>query len=305
MGTKVILLICYVRGTHEMISACLSSINCHTQKQGVKIIIAAQSGNLDEGLFTVVNLFRDFSNIPLEVVEIGNEYMKKGREHGATIDKALESISTEYTYILTMDSDAIPMADGWLEKIIGLMDKDICTTGICHPWAPPGNLKEGSMERRIMTQHCYETTHVACQLIRTRDVHRLKSMGIGYADGDDTGLGMVQQLKKEGKKCATLMPTRCPKPEAEFDAEYNRYACIVYEDCIVHAGGFSRITVDGDDAVFSKAFGWAVERILEDGGAEFILEDDNSYLYKFDKEKEVVQEKMQRLFGLDNQRMSI
>ena len=46
-------------------------------------------------------------------------------------------------------------------------------------------------------------------------------------------------------------------------------------------------------------------KILEDGSADFLLDDENSYQYKFDKEEEVSEEKMQRLFGLRDQRMKV
>jgi hypothetical protein len=296
----VTIVICYVRGTHEMMRACISSIEKHT-KARVNVVIASQEGNLDEGLFSVI----DSSKLSTEVVEIPNRFISEGREHGCILDKVMESITTEY--VLTLDSDAIPLKDGWLSHLIEIMkDEDICTAGILHPWSPPpSDMKKDKIEWRVRSQHCYETTHVACQLIRLKDVKKLKSSGIGYSSGDDTGLGMVKSLKEDGGKCDGYKPTRCPKPAVDFDAEFNRYECVVFGDAVIHVGGHTRTTVDGDDAVFNKAFGWASDKILEDGTAEFLLDDNNAYLYKFDKEDEVSQEKMQRLFGLRDQRMTI
>jgi hypothetical protein len=302
MSKMITIVICYVRGTHEMMRASISSIKKHTKVDRYNIIIASQEGNLDDGLFNIVS----GSDLPIEVMEIPDRFISTGREHGCILDKAMESVTAEY--VVTMDSDAIPIKDGWLTYLLELIENDdtICTAGILHPWLPPAqDMKKTLMEWRVRSQRCYETTHVACQLIRLKDIKKLKSQGIGYASGDDTGLGMVKALKEQGGHCEGYKPTRCPKPEVDFDAEFNRYECVVFGDAVIHVGGHTRTTVDGDDAVFGKAFGWASDRILEDGTAEFILDDDNSYFYKFDKEYEVSQENMQRMFGLQDQRMIV
>jgi len=298
--SEVVIVTCYVRGTHEMMSACLSSIQRHT-KEPVSVIVAAQEGNLDQGLFDAVKCFT--GEISVEVVEVLDRFIKEGHEHGCILDRVFETeVSSEY--VLTLDSDAIPMVDGWLKALRLMMTDEVCTAGILHPWGPPPEgMKETLLEWRVRSQHCWETTHVACQMIRRKDVEELRKIGIGFASGDDTGLGMVKEMKKRGRVCAGFKPTRCPKPAVEFDAEFNRYSCVVYGDSVIHVGGHTRVTVDGDDAVFNKAFGWAVDMVLEDGGAEFLLDDENAHRYALDREDEVSSEKMQRLFGLESQRM--
>jgi hypothetical protein len=310
MMTRVTIVICYAKGTHEMLTACLSSILSHT-KCLVKVIVAAQEGHLDQGLFDVVDAVKATppeSRLPVKIVEVPNRFISKGHEHGCMLDRVIETeVLTEY--VMTMDSDSIPVVDGWLSRLVDIIDEseDICTAGILHPWSPPpANMKKTKIEWRVRSQHCYETTHVACQLIRLLDVKSLRSEGIGYSSGDDTGLGMVKALKESGRRCEGYKPSRCPAPAVvDFDAEFNRYSCVVYGDAVVHVGGFTRTTVDGDDAVFNRAFGWAADRILEDGSADFLLDNKNAYLYEFDMEEEVSDEKMQRLFGLRDQRMKV
>lgn len=302
MSKQITIMTCYVRGTHEMMSACLAAIQRHT-KCSASVLVAAAEGHLDQGLFEVVDCFQD-KPLHIEVAEIPKSHIRKGHEHGCILDRAIETEVTS-PYVLTLDSDALPMSDAWLDRLHAMMTSDkICTSGILHPWGPPPTgMNKSKLEWRVRTQHCWETTHVACQLIRLSDIQALHKKNIGYAEGDDTGLGMVQSLKDDGRVCIGYRPSRCPKPAVDFDAEFNRYSCVVYGDSVIHVGGFTRVTVDGDNSVFHRAFGWAEERVLEDGGAEFLLNDDQAYVYKFDKEEEVSDEKMQRLFGLESQRM--
>lgn len=302
---RVTIVVCYVRGTHEMTSACLASIQRHTRLVGatVSVLVVAQESQLDQGLFNAVHCFSD--TLPIEVVEIPAKYIKEGREHGSMLDRAIETEECS-DYVLTLDSDAMPVADNWLADLMACMTDDVCSAGILHPWAPPPtSLGETTLESRVRKQHCWETTHVACQIVRTSDVSDLRKQGIGYADGDDTGLELVQALKATGRRCAGFKPTRCPAPAVVFDAEFNRYMCVVYGDKVVHVGGHTRVTVDGDDNVFGRAFSWAADRILEEGGAEFLLEPEHSWTYRFDREDEVAAEKMQRLFGLKDQRLTV
>jgi hypothetical protein len=224
-----------------------------------------------------------------------------GRPHGTMLDCAIESIDTKY--ILTLDSDCFPIADGWLGELFGMMAPDVACAGILHPWSPPpDDMPKNKIEWRVRSQHCWETTHVACQLVRKSFIidHKLK-----YGTGDDTGLDIPKRAKEIGMKVVGWMPSRCAKPtNPTFDAEFNRYVCIVWGDRVYHHGGFTRKSVFGEDKTFDKNFGWTLPLILDQKGAGFLLNDENSYKFKLDKEEEVAKEKMQRLFGLKKDRMS-
>ena len=290
-----------------MLSATLGSIFRHTRLP-INVIIAAQTGNLDGGLFEVVKhlrgAYRD-SDVTITICEVQDKHIRKGWEHGCILNYVVKK-EVSSKYMMTLDSDCMPLVDGWLTRICNHLknSRDVVTSGILHPWAPPMGLGSKTLEYRVRSQHCWETTHVACQLIRTQDALDMIRVGHGYDDGDDTGLGMVKALKGDGRgRCVGFKPTRCPKPAVKFDAEFNRYSCVVFGDAVLHVGGFTRETVGDDDAVFGRAFGWAPAKILEHGGAEFLLEDKNSYRYTLDREGEISQEKMQRLFGLIAGRM--
>jgi hypothetical protein len=298
----ITIVICYVRGTHEMTWATLNSIARYTQEP-IQVVISAKTGDIDEKLVEATRTV----DLWTRLVEVPERYLAQGREHGSLLDHVIQH-EVESDLVLTLDSDAMPVRDGWLRdlKEMLLESNTVGTAGILQPWAtPPANLKKTTMEYRVRSQNNWENTHVACQLIRREQALRHISNDIGYVAGDDTGLAIVKSLRAQGYRCVGYKPTRCAKPMAGFDAEFNRYTCVVFGDSIVHVGGFTRETVGGDDAVFESAFGWCPQRILEAGGAEFLLKDENSYKFQFDREEEVAAEKMQRLFGLHSQRMMV
>jgi hypothetical protein len=213
-------------------------------------------------------------------------------------------ITSDSEFLLTLDSDCFPIADGWLTDLIEKMG-EASLAGILHPWAPPpSDLPHANLEYRVRSQHCWQTTHVACQLVSFSFYRELYERGCRFNKGDDTGLLVPKMVKDSGGKVDGFKVSRCPVVwEGDLDPEFNRYSSLVFGDKVYHHGGFSRSKVGKDDAVFKTSFGWCEDLVLWGRGAEFLLNDRFSYRFKFDREELVAKEKMQRLFGLQNQRM--
>jgi hypothetical protein len=228
----------------------------------------------------------------------------KERIHGEMLDAVIPS-RVYGDYVLTLDSDCFPVADGWLGDLVAMLEGGAAISGILHPWAPPpADMPHKKVEWRVRSQHCWENTHVACQLMRRETLVELWNAGCRYAKGDDTGLMFTRMARDKGWLIDGFKPTRCPVIwEGDLDPEFNRYSCIVYGDKMYHHGGFSRGRVLGDQTVFGKSFGWCEELVLWGRGAEFLLSDRFSYKFKFDREEDIAKEKMQRLFGLASQKM--
>ena len=227
------------------------------------------------------------------------------REHGLLLDWYIPSqVKTEY--IMTMDSDCFPIADGWFEKIF-LKDKEDYIRGILQPWKPPpDDLPKTTIEYRLRSQQCWNRTHVACQLMSVDIAKELHSDKMLYGEGDDTGLALSQWWNEKVHRVFDrigfdgIKPTRCAASrDSTVDAEFNRYVGVVYGDAVFHLGGYTRTTLDGDKAVWDSAFGWIGDAVFQNKGAEFLLDDpEASYKYLFDREEEVSVEKMNRIFGL-------
>lgn len=296
---NVTIVICYEAGTQHMLKSCLDSIKRHT-KFPHKILVVIQPGKAEGEILTMAQ-FYEFDSFLVEPKDEVTKSQLVGRPHGTMLDCAMDRIDTEY--LLTLDSDCFPVADGWLGELTSMMEPDVACAGILHPWEPPPeDMPKNKIEWRVRSQHCWETTHVACQLVRKSFIvdHNLK-----YKAGDDTGLAIPNRAKEIGLKVVGWMPSHSAKPKnPEFDAEFNRYVCIIWGDRVYHHGGFTRKNVFNEDKTFDNNFGWTLPLILEKKGAEFLLEDENSYRFRFNKEEEVAKEKMQRLFGLKKDRMS-
>ena len=295
---EVTIAICYQEGTLDMMRVCLSAIKRHTKRQHRILLITKIPGGGQDELNTILDEF-GLNQTNLYLVG-SSESLLIGRPHGFMLDYAMEGIDSKY--VLTLDSDCFPVADGWLTELVEMMKPDVACAGILHPWKPPPEMEKNMLEYRVRSQHCWETTHVACQLVR-RDF--LISQKLQYVTGDDTGLDIPKRAKEIGMKVVGWMPSRCANPRnSTFEAEFNRYVCLIWGDRVYHHGGYTRKSVFNDDETFNENFGWVLELLLAYEGAEFLLDDGNSHQFSLDREEEVAKEKMQRLFGLKQDRMS-
>jgi hypothetical protein len=299
----VTIVVAYQKGTPEILATCLASIKRHT-KVGYNVLVVVRGTDHDAD-----EVLEEIGEMPVKVITLGKGDSWKpagSRVHGAMLDEVIPSrIDTEF--VLTLDSDCFPVADGWLGDLLSEMaDPDVGCAGILHPWLPPPeDMPKSKMEWRVRNQHCWNVTHVACQLVRVDPWHE----AMRYAIGDDTGLSVTNYLRSSGKRCVGFMATRCANPEPNrenpedtLDPEFNRHVCLIFGDKVYHHGGFSRKNAFGGERDFQESFGWVEDLVLAYRGAEFLLDDENSYRYKFDREEEVVADKMQRLFGLRSQR---
>lgn len=296
MDTTIV--ICYQAGTSDMLKVCLEAISWHTERP-VSIIVATVES--DDGLEA---LQREFG-FEVKVCDVCTDIVN--RIHGLLLDKVIpDAITTPF--FITLDSDCFPVGGGWLAELHGMMEKGARIAGVLHPWGPPPeDLPKTKMAYRIRSQHCWESTHVACQMLRTDDYRELQEHGVRFSGGYDTGLLVPLKAHELGWKIDGWKPTRCPKGESidkGIDPEFNRSWCVIYGDMMCHVGGFTR-AVMGQNRSDSANFEWAVRRIMSDGGAEFLLEDRLSYKYDFEREEEVAQYKMNQIFGVSADGRSI
>jgi len=294
---RVTIIVCYQDGTAPMLETCLGSIEMHTEYDDFEVIVVSRRFDT-QGADVVL----DYNFARMLTVDIGVDPDVSSRVHGMMLDHVYPDVNSEL--IMTLDSDCFPIAEGWLTELVGMIDKGADVAGILHPWAPPpADMKRSKIEWRVRNQHCWLTTHVACQLLRKSF---LTNNNLKFNDGDDTGLTIPMAIRASWGKVDGYKPTRCPMPETvegTMDPEFNRYVCLVFGDKMYHQGGYTRKATFGDESLMEKSFGWAMKRVVAERSADFLLDDRLSYKFAFDREEEVAAEKMQRLFGLTSQRM--
>ena len=275
-------LIAYREGTYSMLETCLASIARHTDMNDLELFILQddKQQNDIQGLLEKYNC--KYLRFPI------TDYRSGSAIHGALLNQAYSLASSEY--LLSLDSDAFPISDNWLNVLIGKLENGATVSGILHPWQPiPSNVLKGNIDRRIRSKHCWLNTHVACQITKTSFI---KDNKIDYCKEDDTGFMVPLLARQKGLKVEGLMPSKCGYVNKDiiFDLELNRHVCVIYGDLIYHHGGASQAingyALDKDD-MFSEVR----KKVIESLGAEFLLQD--AYSYKFDKEEEVADFKMQ------------
>jgi hypothetical protein len=280
----VTILIAYYPGTKEILDTCLSSLFRHDAGADFKVKVIGINGMID--CQDVLGRF------DVELVTHNEDPRAIGsRVHGRLLDLTVPDVDT--SYFLTLDSDCFPVADGWLALLLAEYDFGANLPGIVWPWIPsPPDIKPGEIEYRIRKYHCWHNTQVACQLVRTGFV---RDLGLKYELGDDTGFMLLDKAHQLGTTMKGLMPTKCPLPEGDLDPEMNRHCCVVFGDKICHQGGATR-SGQGASVDPSGYYDKARQRIIDEKGAEWILEDGNHHAYQFSNEEEVAQFKMRAMF---------
>lgn len=295
MNAQTTIAVCYKAGTEDMLKIWLRSVLAHTNDPVQIAVVVADEASKNEATGVIGTRGDVFPVTP------SSSYPT--RVHGAMLDAFLANNVVTTKFFLTMDSDCFPVADGWLSSLESMMELNTEIAGILHPWMPPpDDMDHHKIEWRIRSQHNWDRTHVACQMIRMEDLVLLSNLpefagSVNYAGGDDTGLNLPNAALKMGWRIRGFKATRCAKPRDDSDPEFNRYVSLIFGDKVYHHGGFTRIATQGDKPVMAEAYGWVWDEILKRGGAEFLLSDEYSYKFKFDREDQVAAEKMNRLFG--------
>ena len=263
----------------RLLNMCLSSLSMYLNVTPYRVLMIAPTSQseIPDRISRQRGVdFQDFD------VQISAEDISGSRIHSALLDKTINQIETPY--VLTLDADCFPVAHGWLDD---LMELNADVSGILHPFKPTGEDLPDGIEKRIRTQLNWNHTHVACQLVYM-DV--FDWLGVGYSDGDDTGLAIPVEARKRGLRVEGFLPTRCGRGEVA-DYEANREHCVVFGDRVYHHGGGSR---ESQEKAFCKPYMAIRERVLFEG-AEFILR--QGHKYEFNDEDAIVDRMVQGLMN--------
>ncbi len=289
------IVICYKYGTRQILRACLKSILKYTNNS-YNVMVVFNRNNCEFDAFEELNII---PNKILHTVKIDNVKTKSGI-HGLMLDSVIPDIDSKY--VMTLDSDCFPVAKDWLSGLINMINEGAGCAGILYPFSPPpADMQDNMTEKRIRKHHCWNNTHVACNLIKTDLLRELiKEHNVKYCGGLDTGELVTRAINDRGLPIRGYKVTKCPKASpGNIDEEFNRYVSLIYGNRVYHHGGYTRESVCGDKPVqISEYFEWARKEVINTSSAEFLLNDENSHNFRWDREKEVSDFQIKLLFGL-------
>ncbi len=134
--------------------------------------------------------------------------------HAAALDRLLQSAGRDVDYVVTLDSDAFPIADRWLEHLVRRLEEGATLAGIY---------------RDEMAEVITPFVHVSCLAVRRSDLERL---GISFGVGKDVGHGLTRAVLSEGGRIAPLRRSN--------KVNYHFLMGGVYGDLVYHQGAGSR-----------------------------------------------------------------
>ncbi len=274
---KVTILIAGGDGKSSLLcKVCMAALLRHKNDTDtvIRVVCSCGEGQEEEGVM--------LNGVEYKLYAVPDPGLSGSAVHAALLDRAVQEVNTEM--FMTLDVDCFPVADGWLDWLVNLIEnRNVAVAGILHPYAPPGEgVPEGGIEWRIRSNLCWHHTHVACQLLR---LDTFKKLGVKFSDGDDTGLAIPVAARKAGMEIGGFMPARCPFPDDPMeDPEMNRSECVIFGDMMYHHGGGLRENMDRGNP--SGAYATTRKRVLDEGGAEFLLREP-SHVYRMDREEDV------------------
>ncbi len=136
--------------------------------------------------------------------------------HPAALDKLIAMTSDDFEYLVLLDTDAIPVADGWLETLTSKLDDGGAIVGV---W------------RDEMAPELTPFVHVSCLCIRREE---LLASGVSFAECGDGEPGQMLTRELLRRKRSVVAMRRTNERNAHF------LLGGIYGDTVYHHGAGSR-----------------------------------------------------------------
>jgi hypothetical protein len=122
-------------------------------------------------------------------VSVFSDCERKDVRHGRALDRLLRKVPPETEYVVTLDTDAFPVRDGWLENLIGRLERGASLVGV---W------------RDEMAPEIRPYVHPSCLAARRET---LVGLGVQFAragGGQDVGQNLTQAVFAAGGRVSGL-----------------------------------------------------------------------------------------------------
>jgi hypothetical protein len=136
--------------------------------------------------------------------------------HALALDFLVSRTGPRTRYLITLDTDAFPIRDGWIEALTGTLEAGAAMAGIY---------------RDEMTPRLRPFIHVSCLCIRRRE---LLGLGVSFASGmaQDVGQNLTRELRRIGRGIVGLRRSNA--------RDFHFLIAGIYGDLVYHHGAGSR-----------------------------------------------------------------
>jgi hypothetical protein len=188
------------------IKLCLEQLDRHTQSSLYEVLVW-DNASLPEHLSI------------LEAHPRVSVFSAEGKDvrHGRALDNLLGKVRAETEYVVTLDTDTVPIRRGWLENLLGRLDEGATITGV---W------------RDEMAPEITPYVHPSCLAIRRETLHKLDIPFSRRGGGQDVGQNITNAVLEAGGRVSPLRRTN-------FRNVHFLLAGI-YGDLVYHHGAGSR-----------------------------------------------------------------
>lgn len=166
--------------------------------------------------------------------------------HGPALDRLVKRLHPDTEFVITLDTDAFPIRDGWIENLTGRLSDEVAVAGV---W------------RDELVPHKPAFVHPSCLAIRHSTLRDLDA-GFAIRGGVDVAANITDELRRRDARVSRLRRTN------RWDGHFLMGA--VYGDLIYHQGAgsraptFSRETDAGHDEAVRLALRDAAFTRLDD-----------------------------------------
>jgi len=136
--------------------------------------------------------------------------------HPRALDRLLREVSTETEYVVTLDTDAFPIRDGWLDELLGRLDAGAWMTGV---W------------RDEMAPEVEPFVHPSCLASRRDTLLHLNAV-FRRSGGQDVGQNITKTVLAAGGRISPLRRSNA--------VDLHFLMAGIYGDLVYHHGAGSR-----------------------------------------------------------------
>lgn len=108
------------------------------------------------------------------------------KEHAVALDHLASGLPSDVEYLITLDTDAFPLQNGWIEKLISLLESGATLVGVY---------------RNEMPEAIEPFVHVSCLCLRRRD---FAEIGVSFAEGKDVAQDLTFAVRERGQRIVGL-----------------------------------------------------------------------------------------------------